>query len=859
MKATEPKPHLEERFIIPIARELALALSHVHEAGVIHRDIKCGNVLISEDGQLQLCDFGVAAIIENDVSKRSTIIGTPYWMAPEMHADAESAYGTEIDCWAFGCTVFEMATGMPPYHTFAPAFLRQVLKSVPRLKDGQHSKELCDFVAFCLQAKPEDRPTAKQILTHPYIHDTSIQYPTDSLRELIDRYILWERKGGQRMSLFNAHGAAAPQMPGEQQVNDSWIFSTTVQFEKDYQRRHSRAPSITAMDFRSDDFDDDESGRDASPMSMKSPPRHGRGMTPYEKAQEEARAKRGEKSIQRLFQLESDPYDYDTTGPEESPRRLSDLPLRNLQGDRAANRETLIDLDTGALDMTGPPTFNFEIGDVPTMKANRQSMTEEDDDDDNPPYQNFTQHTRRPTRDWKFPSFDLPPEGDHDVETKRATKDWKFPTSRSEEAIPDVVHTANRRTMDWTFNTAEHVDELEPEPEFAFPSMRDSSLKGPPPNLEFRPGLQRTATEPVGQFNDFMHPPPGSLDADKVISRESTAMIDLDLGGVHEPRLGMEQAEFTRSTTPLSMANSMVSVGPFGFDQEAGRPSSNHTRDDSDFSSIKYSHRRQQKSSVSHIVAQQRISRSLHDRRQYSQGSNGPPGSGSFGGSNRVRTNSVDSTASSTADEQSSWETNGRDYNRYMGAKMRDQLRIGLQRTASQPGRPPQRLAADTYEDNDSEPYRADPYSATSTHGGSTATTATVPSIALGVPGAGFDTDTTSSSFPHFARVPRASRPALAFPEIALPDRGALSESAHKEAMYAEVDKMFGAAEDALGYAVDIFRRRELESAEDYANSAGGSGNMPFSRQGHGHTESESEHRAFATTSEDDEGTLEAF
>ena len=127
MKATD-EPGLEEAFIVPIARELAVALEHVHEAGVLHRDIKCGNVLISEDGRLQLCDFGVAARMESDASKRSTIVGTPYWMAPEMHSDIDQGYGFEIDCWAFGCTVYEMATGMPPYHKFHPSYLHQVLR-----------------------------------------------------------------------------------------------------------------------------------------------------------------------------------------------------------------------------------------------------------------------------------------------------------------------------------------------------------------------------------------------------------------------------------------------------------------------------------------------------------------------------------------------------------------------------------------------------------------------------------------------------------------------------------------------------------------------------------------------------------
>ncbi|KAF2154653.1 kinase-like protein, partial [Myriangium duriaei CBS 260.36] len=233
MKASD-QAGLEERYIIPIARELAIALKHVHDAGVIHRDLKCGNVLISEDGHLQLCDFGVSAVVENDASKRSTIIGTPYWMAPEMHDDQE--YGQEIDCWAYGCTLFEMATGMPPNHKFHPQYLKQVLKSAPRLEEDQFSQGLRDFVAFCLQENPEDRPKAQQIVEHPYIANTEEEYPTSSLQCLIDRYVQWEYKGGQRMSLFNAMGAAAPQLSSndQQASEDNWIFSTTANFDKGY-------------------------------------------------------------------------------------------------------------------------------------------------------------------------------------------------------------------------------------------------------------------------------------------------------------------------------------------------------------------------------------------------------------------------------------------------------------------------------------------------------------------------------------------------------------------------------------------------------------------------------------------------
>src|ERR1700679_1657327 len=87
-----------------------------------------GNILITEDGRVQLCDFGVSGVLEPAIAKRSTIVGTPYWMAPELHqewvkeADPSNRarpvtvrYGTEVDIWAYGCTIHEMATGLPPF------------------------------------------------------------------------------------------------------------------------------------------------------------------------------------------------------------------------------------------------------------------------------------------------------------------------------------------------------------------------------------------------------------------------------------------------------------------------------------------------------------------------------------------------------------------------------------------------------------------------------------------------------------------------------------------------------------------------------------------------------------------------
>ena len=97
MRGTENK--LEEKYILPIARELAIGLKAIHDAGIIHRDIKAANVMIHEKGMVQIIDFGVAGVLQTSIDKRSTVIGTPHWMAPELHKNAPPeglSYGTEV-------------------------------------------------------------------------------------------------------------------------------------------------------------------------------------------------------------------------------------------------------------------------------------------------------------------------------------------------------------------------------------------------------------------------------------------------------------------------------------------------------------------------------------------------------------------------------------------------------------------------------------------------------------------------------------------------------------------------------------------------------------------------------------------
>ncbi|KND88539.1 Serine/threonine-protein kinase nak1 [Tolypocladium ophioglossoides CBS 100239] len=111
-----PTGSLPEKWIIPILREVAEAIYWVHRRGIIHRDIKCANILVTETGGIQLCDFGVAGIIETKFDKRRTVTGTLHWMAPELF-DSNVSYGTEVDIWAFGSMAYEVASGLPPNAT----------------------------------------------------------------------------------------------------------------------------------------------------------------------------------------------------------------------------------------------------------------------------------------------------------------------------------------------------------------------------------------------------------------------------------------------------------------------------------------------------------------------------------------------------------------------------------------------------------------------------------------------------------------------------------------------------------------------------------------------------------------------
>ncbi|KAK9375229.1 kinase-like domain-containing protein [Lipomyces chichibuensis] len=212
---------IEERFTQVIVRESLIALSYIHKAGIIHRDIKAANILIKNDGGVQLCDFGVAAQISANHPKRSTIVGTPYWMAPEVITEG-ATYNYKADIWSLGITIYEMATGQPPYADqdgMRVMFLIPRSKP-PRLEGAQYTQSLKEFLSLCLNERPEERPNADELLRTRFIR-VSKNVLTSSLRELIARYRTWKDQGNVRRSIALANNKnGGPPVPGAQVGSD---------------------------------------------------------------------------------------------------------------------------------------------------------------------------------------------------------------------------------------------------------------------------------------------------------------------------------------------------------------------------------------------------------------------------------------------------------------------------------------------------------------------------------------------------------------------------------------------------------------------------------------------------------------
>ncbi|XP_039599902.1 mitogen-activated protein kinase kinase kinase kinase 4 isoform X8 [Polypterus senegalus] len=167
---------LKEDWIAYISREILRGLAHLHAHHVIHRDIKGQNVLLTENAEVKLVDFGVSAQLDRTVGRRNTFIGTPYWMAPEVIAcdeNPDATYDYRSDLWSCGITAIEMAEGAPPLCDMHPmrALFLIPRNPPPRLKSKKWSKKFFSFIEACLVKNYMQRPPTDQLLKHPFIRD----------------------------------------------------------------------------------------------------------------------------------------------------------------------------------------------------------------------------------------------------------------------------------------------------------------------------------------------------------------------------------------------------------------------------------------------------------------------------------------------------------------------------------------------------------------------------------------------------------------------------------------------------------------------------------------------------------------
>ncbi|RSL38093.1 hypothetical protein CEP53_015183 [Fusarium sp. AF-6] len=506
MKPTSPGG-LQEKWIIPILREVAEAVHWVHKEGIIHRDIKCANILVTEVGDVQLCDFGVAGVIETKFDKRSTVIGTPHWMAPELF-DPAASYGTEVDIWAFGAMVYEIASGLPPNVAAGMDFNRlgsYLKQHIPRLEGDRYSPGLKDLVAYCLEDDPKKRPTIEEVQRHRYIHNTQEMFPTSTLAQLVKGYKLWEAKGGNRKSLFSAGGAQGPSdFAPTGYGNDEWNFSTTAAFDQQVLKMDNDQAVYDVygsnIDLRQDGYDD--ASRTQKPKSRRRPPPHLPSVkAPLEKLFDPNTISNYEDNS-RAYYGRFPPPSLDYPPP---PPPASDLPLRDDSSQSQGVRESLIDLDAS---LDGSNLSEFV--DMNTIRAGDP----------------------RASTDYDFGdvSYNKPPLSDPEMNNNRRTQDWKFPSmAPPASANPEM---------------------------FRFPFNDD---QGPSTSRLIHPPTE--PIQPSSQFNDLAVPSPINNRA------SSGSLIDLDMS-LADPINDYPRPSTSHSDVG-SIASEMGGANPFELEKHA--------------------------------------------------------------------------------------------------------------------------------------------------------------------------------------------------------------------------------------------------------------------------------------------------
>ncbi|XP_077788954.1 serine/threonine-protein kinase 3 isoform X4 [Podarcis muralis] len=226
---------LTEDEIATILKSTLKGLEYLHFMRKIHRDIKAGNILLNTEGHAKLADFGVAGQLTDTMAKRNTVIGTPFWMAPEVIQ--EIGYNCVADIWSLGITSIEMAEGKPPYadiHPMRAIFMIPTNPPPTFRKPELWSDEFTDFVKKCLVKNPEQRATATQLLQHPFIKNAK---PVSILRDLITEAMEIKAKRHEEQQRELEEEDENSEMQHHPRLSDLLLWTTLI----------NRIPRIKAM------------------------------------------------------------------------------------------------------------------------------------------------------------------------------------------------------------------------------------------------------------------------------------------------------------------------------------------------------------------------------------------------------------------------------------------------------------------------------------------------------------------------------------------------------------------------------------------------------------------------------------